>query len=178
MLLPVVTTYAQGSRQIATRKIHELISTTIEQKKGVEIERTTHSIFDRKGRLVLETVFDNDSICISKETFQYNRKGDITVHNSFEKEKGDGETKEIIEYDRWNRDTLKTEYDMSGKVKQTTSYRYNNADEKTSESVFDAEKKLLRTTTFTYDKRGMLLNRKTVNSKGQVIYEKNNQYTY
>jgi hypothetical protein len=42
----------------------------------------------------------------------------------------------------------------------------------------DSEKKILTSTTFKYDNKGMLVSRITVNAKGEVIVEKTISYTY
>lgn len=173
---PVVC-FSQGSRQIASRKIAVVSTTVNDVKKGKPVVYHIRSEYDRKGRLVSEKHFDADSLCTRTQTIRYNRRGDVTEDVTFK-----GNSQEIIEktefyYDKFGRDTLRIESKADG-ISEKTVFQYNNLDQKTEEKVFDGKGKLMRSSTMTYDKRGMLLTRRTVSDAGEVIYEKNNQYEY
>ena len=67
------------------------------------------------------------------------------------------------------------EYNKEGKLKDVKKYYYNSDNNKVKEELFGANKKLEKTTTYTY-KNGMKLSKKVVNSKGETVSKKEYEY--
>lgn len=169
--------FAQGTKQISSRKIKSVETNTLETRKGRLIRTHLISTYDKKGRLIHELKFDSAGVCLTTETFKYNRKDDLMEHVIYQGNTTTILEKTEIQYDKFGRDTLKIEFDQSG-MKSRTSYTYDNFDNKITESMSDSSGKVIRTVSMTYDKRGMLLSRIIKNDNGDIIYEKTNAYTY
>lgn len=169
--------FAQGTRQISSRKIKSVETTTLESKKGKPTLTHVISTYDKKGRLIQEVKLDSSGVCMTTETNKYNRKNDLMVRVVYQGNSTTILEKTEIQYDKFGRDTLKIEYDQIG-LKSKTSFAYDNFDNKISEKMSDANGKVIRTVIMQYDKRGMLLSRTVKNDNGEVIYEKTNSYTY
>lgn len=168
--------FAQGTRQIQNRKIKKVSSCSSEMKKGELQKQWIITEYNRKGQIVSETTLDNDSLVKRREEYTYLRNGKISRYSFFDRTKG--QTSSLHYYDRFERDTLIETTDSSGTIIQKTRIVYDKEDNKTEESIYDQENTLKQKTTFQYDKRGMLTRRKTVNSKGETISEKVNEYVY
>ena len=81
------------------------------------------------------------------------------------------------QYDRWNH-LVEKQIHTNGLLQERITYSYNNLDDKTGEVHYDEKGELKKQTTYSYDSRGMLTKKQTLNAKGEVIYEKINQYDY
>lgn len=177
LTLMVGHTFAQGTRQISSRKIKSIETRTLETKKGKPTLTHIISTYDKKGRLIQEVKLDSSGVCVVTETNKYNRKDDLIEHVVYQGNSTTILEKTEIQYDKFGRDTLKIEYDQNG-LKSKTSYTYDNFDNRITETMIDANGKIVRSVSMQYDKRGMLLSRIIKNENGDVIYEKTNAYTY
>jgi hypothetical protein len=167
----------QGQRQIQSRNIKEVVSTTTENKKGTLTKKTIATQYDRKGRPSSIHILDSDSLCVTRELFMYTKNGDLTSRTLLRGNSDFILEKEEIFYDRWKRDTLIVEW-KDNEVKMKTSIHYDNMDNKTAEITYDNGGKLIKKSLFTYDKKGMLLEKITTDDKDQILYRKQNRYSY
>jgi len=65
-----------------------------------------------------------------------------------------------------------------GMIEEETETQYDSDRRKILLVKRDGDKKVLSSTTFKYDNKGMLVSRITVNGKGDIIVEKTISYTY
>ena len=167
---------AQDEKQIEARKIKS-VHTRIEQnqKDSREISFTT-THYNRKGKETDILLYNADSVCIKAEQFEYNKKGRLIAHMTIDSVKHS--TEEVrYTYDQWNRQTEKTIAE-DGQITEQTSSEYNNLDDKIREVVRNGKGDVKKEITYTYDSKGMLISRTTVNAAGKVVYQKTNTYDY
>lgn len=168
--------FGQEIRQIKSRKI-KVVSCRVENRQKNEAEiKFTRTEFDRKGREILVNEYNADSLCVTSETFEYNRKGKLTTHIKIDSV---AHQTTIIRqnYDRWNRLIEKQTW-TNARRKERITYTYNNLDNRLSEITYDEKDSIKKQTTYTYDKRGMLLIKRTIDDSGKLLYEKTNTYDY
>ena len=171
-----IAIHAQEEKQIEARKIKS-VHTRIEQnqKDSREISFTT-THYNRKGKETDIFLYNADSVCIKAEHFEYNKKGKLISYMTVDSVKHN--TAEVrYTYDQWNRQTEKTTAE-DGQITEKITVEYNNLDDKIREVVRNGKGEVKKEITFTYDSKGMLISRTTVNAAGKVIYQKNNTYDY
>ena len=174
-LLPFMA-MSQEAKQIQSRGIRVVCTKTEQLQKGQRELSMEVTRYDKKGRETSIEYFNADSMCIRTEQFTYNSKGKTIRHSiadSIEKKT----TVVEQQYDRWNRLTQKTTLENNQPIERI-EYAYNNFDDRISEIVYDKAGKQKKKTTFTYDNRGMLTSKTTINAEGVVTYYKSIEYTY
>lgn len=148
-----------------------LISSDSSQKKTV-----TSKTFDKKGN-VLEECAQNITRGIKEcDRFEYSRKGLLLKENHFE---NDSLLFSISnDYNTSGRciKRLKTLANGKSYVLETTNW--NNWGDKTEEIQFDKNGKIKKKTTFVYTNRNLLQSRIIEDGSGKVIQEKTFQYEY
>ena len=168
--------HSQEDKRIRARKIVSISSRVESVQKDKRIIEFVTTHYDKKGRELSVIRFNGDSICVEAEYFEYNRKGRITMHTVVDSVKHQT-TVTKQQYDRWNH-LVEKQIHTNGLLQERITYSYNNLDDKTGEVHYDEKGELKKQTTYSYDSRGMLTKKQTLNAKGEVIYEKINQYDY
>lgn len=168
--------HSQEDKRIRARKIVSISSRVESVQKDKRIIEFVTTHYDKKGRELSVIRFNGDSICVEAEYFEYNRKGRTTMHTVVDSVKHQT-TVTKQQYDRWNH-LVEKQIHTNGLLQERITYSYNNLDDKTGEVHYDEKGELKKQTFYSYDSRGMLTKKQTLNAKGEVIYEKINQYDY
>lgn len=172
------SSYAQGSQQISSRKIREVVTTTYDNRKGQGETVILTERYNSKG-LIIERIETNESKeVVQHELFEYGKKKKLVVHTILNEKSG--QAKEVIKFtfDKWGNEISEERFGPENKLKQKILSKYDLSGKKILEEIFDASGNLIKSTSNTYDNRGMLLVRTTKDGNGQVVYTKSNTYTY
>ena len=169
---------AQSNAQIKSRHVRTLVTLSTEEKNGVQVKRTEVNSYDRKGNLIVEKRFDQDSVCVYWKEFAYGKKGVLKEERVLNTTGTTVVSRRTFEHNRF------------GDEVKMISYNERNQKDEVVETIYDADRRkiqvikrngqneLISTTNYSYDSKGMLILRVTLNSKGEVISSRSNQYTY
>jgi antitoxin component YwqK of YwqJK toxin-antitoxin module len=153
------------------QSIVTLISSDSSQKKTI-----TSKAFDKKGN-VLEECTQSISRGIKEcDRFEYSRKGLLLKENHFE---NDSLLFSISnEYNTSGRCIKRLKTLANGKSFLLETTNWNNWGDKTEEIQFDKNGKIKKKVTFVYNNRNLLQTRIIEDGSGKVIQEKTFQYEY
>jgi hypothetical protein len=70
------------------------------------------------------------------------------------------------------------DYDGSDKLIQKEVCSYNGMDDKVLETVYDGSGALVKKTVLTYNKKGLVIEKRSVNSKGEFVGDKKINYEF
>lgn len=169
---------AQTDTQIKSRKIKVVVSKTTELKDGVAVIRIEREAFDKKGNVLERKSFSNDSVCVSWRQFEYDRRGNVLKESTLQPSNGSVKSKKEFTYNKFNDEVLVITKNSAEVIEEEIETQYNKDRRKSVVIKRDGQKKIMTTTTFEYDNKGMLVSRKTVNASGEVVVEKTISYVY
>ncbi len=169
-------TNAQSKKLLRTYGITSMTETTVKYEDGVEVSRyvSEKEIFDKDGEWI--------------EKFDYTEEGEIKTYESRVYHKGEVieevEDKRIVknndkpEYSRtqftYDKDELKkeTDLDAEGNVLRIKSYFYNNFEDVSEVTIVDGQDVLQEKLVYIYDDRGLRIEKKRLDSEGELVETK------
>lgn len=156
--------------QYKQRARHQYLhtETTIDDIKDPENSRKIIEIIDKKGRLLQYKEFNENGKKIKDLQYQYLKKEKTCYHLDA---KDSIKYSEHWQYDRKNRVIEYTHIDRKKNITEKTITHYNKWGEKESEHLYKNDI-LIKKRTFIYDQQGMLIEQKTENPEGKILYHK------
>jgi hypothetical protein len=104
-----------------------------------------------------------------------NNKGEITEEIGY-KSDGTIATKIVYEYNKFSQLTQKTEYETiknvdstALKIKERRAYIYNGFDELSEETIYNHKNEIEKKITYSYNRKGLMTEKKTLDSTNNVI---------
>lgn len=135
------------------------------------ITKWTRDEYDKKGNILVEIEYYADSTYRNYDTYVYNRKGMVVEHNEFDKQ-GKLSKKTVSEYDNLKDKKVDKVYNAKNELIEEVRYKFNAFDLKTEELTLKPDGSVLKKSTYRYDDKGSLIERKTVNEKGQETQQR------
>jgi hypothetical protein len=177
-LFTALNTKAQSNAQLKNRHVTQLVTQSVELKNGKLITSAELSIYDRKGNLIVEKRFDQDSICIFWKEYTYGKKGVLLEERQLNSTGTVVISRKTHEYNKFYDEVRLTTFNDKNQVEEISETQYDADRRKKQVVKLNSNKELISTTSYTYDSRGMLVLRVTLDSKGEIISSKSNQYLY
>ncbi len=180
LLVCSITVNGQSKKLLRTYGIQSMTETTVKYENGVEISRyvSEKEIFDKDGEWI--------------EQFDYTEEGEIKTYRSRVYHKGEVidevEDKRIVknndkpEYSRtqytFDKDELKKETDLDeeGNVVRVKTYFYNNFEDVSEVTIADGEQNIQEKLVYTYDDRGLRIEKQRIDSEGVLLESKHYAY--
>lgn len=154
-----------------------MYSESYDYRKSPPAMKRTLTTYDKKGRILKVIEFDGDSLPVSTELFEYDRKGNEILHEI--RGKGDVVSERTsTTFDKWSNPVSKTEFELKENKQTTTDYLYNSLNDKTLETVRDDKGKIIRTISYVYDNKGILIERTVRNESGDILLKRTNKAAY
>ena len=153
------------------QEVYELKNDTLQTTKR------SYQEFDKKGKLLMEILLNSDSTVKSKETFIYNRKGAEIENSKFD---GSGKLtwKAVTIYNKFNDKKEVMIYGNENLLLEKTYFTYDLFNRKTEEKTVSINGTPIKRVTYSYDKKGSLIERITYNDSDAIIAIKKYLYTY
>lgn len=176
---------AQSSKKVKNFRIKsttEWVTLNNGEDKS-EARKDTYTAFDKDGNTIEKIEYNKDGSIKKRETAKYDAKGNILEESSFEsksdKENKDSNTKKVIyKYNAANDKTEESVFDGDGKLVRRTVFTYNRNGDKSAEVTMDASGKVLKKSIYTYDTKGLKSERKTFNGENVLESTKKYEYTF
>ena len=119
------------------------------------------------------TVFRKE---VSKYDSQENKIEEITIGLADISSKTN--VKIVSKYDANGNKIQDLEYGLSGSLLRKQQFSYDRFNNKKTETVFDANGKITKKTTYKYNEDGLRIERKEFNEKNTLVTEKKITYTF
>ena len=174
-ILHCLMVQSQTSKQISARGYREVITQTKTLKGSVEELWTEIEQFDKKGRLIVRTEYNPDSIEFKKQTIHYNNRGDKTEEVKFNSKTMEEFSKNTYTYDALGNLIGTVRSNRKGLV-QSTEIEYNKHNEKIREKQFDKNGILMKQIDYLYDNQGLMIQRNVTDGSGAILEQRTIQY--
>jgi hypothetical protein len=172
LMIILLTDGIHGQYRQRARHGYLKTETVVNDLKDPENNRKVVEVNDKKGRLLQLTEFNEKGKKVKDLTYQYDKHEKTCLH----KDANDSiKLKEHWQYDAQKRVVEYCEMDYRKKNETKTKTTYNKWGEKAYEWVYRNDQ-LIKKRVFTYNAEGLLIEQKTENADGQLIYQKN--YTF
>ena len=176
VLLSTGLSLGQSKKEIRKFKIRSASTTITETVNGKETTRNdSYEKYDAEGNVIEEVAYNKDGSTEKKITRKFNKAGDITEESKFNG-KGELQSRTVTVYNDSGNKTSEQTFDGNGKMTEWLKFGYNDLQEKLFELSLDEKGKPIKKSLYVYDKNGLRTEKKTYNSKEELISVK--KYTY
>ena len=188
VLFLFTASFAQSKKEVKANKIKSTTEYTTEIIGGKEVTyKSSYSVFDKEGNTIEKQDFLPDGSLKKKNTAKYDGKGNKIEETNFvakdDKPQDDPKpdaknTKTVSKFNSANDKTEEIVYDaVSGKQLKKTQTSYTSGN-KMLEAVFDGDNKLTKKSVYTYDKKNLRVERKTYDGSNVLIEGKKLVYQF
>lgn len=175
--LSLSTVFSQSENQLSSRRIKSYTTEITEVKNQNKVIKSQQNVLNKFGHTIEEKTIDENGNLIEWKKFERTKDGRIIKEYNFNS-KGKIVKYTNFVYDRLLKIESEITADSNGIQLEKIIYTYNENGEKTKEEHFKSNNELKKTTEYAYDKRGMLILKRTLNDKGEVIFQKQITYEY
>lgn len=169
--------FSQGSGQIRSRKIKEIITIEFKEENGAE-SRKIQEQFDKKGRLIERKVYRSNGELRFHKKIQYLDRFGSNQETVFDLPSGKVKSVTRTWFNKWHEEIKMEKCDGQGTIDQSKVWEYDKKGKLIHQVTFGKEGKILQTRTLKYDIRGMILSDTTTDAFGKVIEQTSLEYTY
>lgn len=147
--------------------------TTINDIKDPENSRKRVDVYDKKGRMIQSSEFNSEGKKIKNTQYQYTKNSkSVLIYNNLDSLV----SRTITLYNKQGKAIEENTFRKGKKNQEKNVISYNKWGQKIKEEVF-RNGILDKTRIYMYDNQGLLIEQKTTNGKGEIIYHKKIQYS-
>lgn len=141
--------------------------------KDPENSRQLIEIYDKKGRLIQSSELNTEGKKIKDTQYRYTKNAkSVLIYNHLDSLVSSNTTL----YNKQGKPIEVSTFRTGKKNQERTATSYNKWGQKIKEEVF-RNGELDKTRIFVYDKQGLMIEQKTTNRNGEVIYHKKIKYS-
>lgn len=171
------SSFAQRKNQVAERHIKIITQHIIDNRKEIKSEKLTFTRYDKKGNVIEQMEFNEDSTISKWEKYNFNKNGDQIFFQELD-QKGKQKRKIIDVYDAFGNNTEARTYNSQDSLTEKSIYTYNNFNDKISETIYDKDDKLKSKEVYEYESKGMIKSKMVYNADNKIIYTRTYKYDY
>lgn len=170
--------FAQSKKEVKKNGIKSVVESDIVVANGEEkTVKRLEKKFDSAGNVLEKVSYDKQGVLKRKQVYEYNKKNQIQQRTVFDK---DGKQVRRLVYD-YNPDgqvNSEKNYGSTDELEWEEKTKYNGFGEMISKITADDKGNILKSITYTYDKKGMRTERMEIGDNGKLKDGKKYEYQY